>query len=199
MFQNNIHSVITRPSFWKYGRLSWSVCSVRCNEQPRNCSACFEAIVKQLSFWYAGLQGSKVYYWTVEQMRLSHRSVYKASWTLRKVITNPAEHFVVIASFLCFRWVGHRKLFITTKRKEFKGNILMFLMLCSLRPPLFCPLLFLSHSFLDLILLCFLFSFVCCLFLPSCFETFADLHGNGSCLFITFFSDVERSQQCQTV
>ena len=121
-------------------------------------------------------------------MRLSHRSVYKASWTLRKVITNPAEHFVVIASFLCFRWVGHRKLFIATKRKEFKGNILMFLMLCSLRPPLFCPLLFLSHSFLDLILLCFLFSFVCCLFLPSCFETFADLHGNGS-LCDDIFSD----------
>ena len=47
--------------------LGWSVCSVRCTEQPQNCSPCFETSVKHLSLCYVGLQGSKVYLWAAEQ------------------------------------------------------------------------------------------------------------------------------------
>ena len=74
IFLNNIHSyniITTCPTFLKYGRprlvssfskVHWTISKLL----PTFWDSC------DLSLCYAGLQGSKVYYWAVEQMNLSN-------------------------------------------------------------------------------------------------------------------------------
>ena len=83
IFQNNVHSIITTcQHFGNMVGLGWSVCPVRCTEQPQNCSACFETMVKQLSLCYAGLQACKLSNETVTQTVIILQETYLLSAVL---------------------------------------------------------------------------------------------------------------------